>query len=106
MTETTARPNVPFGTGGFPTAESSIHTLRISVTKVSDRVVYADLPAQAGTQIKNEDTWYRKLGHYDAEYDTALRVFILRWAQDDPERSRMGRGAVHGRFSIRFRRRS
>jgi len=24
---------------------------------------------------KNEDTWCKMLGHYNAEYDTALRIF-------------------------------
>jgi hypothetical protein len=28
--------------------------------------------------FKNEATWCRMLGHYDAEYDTARRV--IRWA--------------------------
>jgi hypothetical protein len=33
----------------------------------------------ADTSIKNEDTWYRVLGHYDAEYDTTPRVFKGWW---------------------------
>ena len=28
---------------------------------------------------KNENTWYGILGHYDAEYDTAPRVFKGQW---------------------------
>jgi hypothetical protein len=32
----------------------------------------------ADTSIKNEDTWYRVLGHYDAKYDSALRSHVLR----------------------------
>ena len=38
---------------------------------------------------KNEATWYRMLGHYDAEYDTAPRVVKGQW---------------HGRHSIHMRR--
>jgi len=29
--------------------------------------------------IKNEDTWYETLGHYDAESDSTLRVFEGWW---------------------------
>lgn len=37
---------------------------RVSAFKDADRVVYAETS-------KNEDTWYRALSHYDAEFDTA-----------------------------------
>jgi hypothetical protein len=43
MSAITARPNVLFGTGGFPTAEISIHISRVSTITVLDSVVYADL---------------------------------------------------------------
>jgi len=36
--------------------------------------------------LKTKETWYRVLGHYDAEYDTAQRVFKGQWC---------------GRYSIR-----
>ena len=38
---------------------------------VSERVAHAN--------SKNEDTWYGKLTHYDAEYCTAPRVFEGQW---------------------------
>lgn len=40
---------------------------RVSPTKVLDSAVYANL--------KTKETWYRVLGHCDAEYDTVQRVF-------------------------------
>ena len=48
-------------------AEPSIHTSRISAVTASDRVVYAD-------SSKNEDTWCKLLGHYDAEYDSIQEI--------------------------------
>ncbi len=48
---------------------------------VEDRVVYAETS-------KIEDTWYRVLRHYDAEFDTARRVLDGQW---------------HGRHSIQYR---
>ena len=52
---------------GLLATETSIRTSRVLATTVSGRVVYAEIS-------KNEDTWYGMLGHYDAEYDTALRA--------------------------------
>jgi len=56
----------------LPAAESSIHTPRISAVTASDRVTYEDTS-------KKEATWCKVLGHYDAEYDSALRVFEGWW---------------------------
>ena len=36
----------------------------------------------AGVAVENskkEDTWHAMLGHYDAEFDTARRVFYGQW---------------------------
>ena len=41
---------------------------RVFETKVSNRMIYADTS-------KKEVTWYRVLTHYDAKYDSTLRVF-------------------------------
>jgi len=54
------------GRSRFLAAEASIHTLRISAIKVSDRVMYEDTS-------KNEDTWCDELSHYDAELYTTQR---------------------------------
>ena len=48
--------------------EPSIHASRVSTVTALDRVVHADTS-------KNEATWYGVLRHYDARFDTALRVF-------------------------------
>ena len=42
--------------------------IEISTVTALDRVVHADTS-------KNEATWYGVLRHYDARFDTALRVF-------------------------------
>jgi hypothetical protein len=48
------------------------HIHPLDEVTASDRVVYADTS-------KNEDTWCMMLGHYDAEYDSALRAFKGQW---------------------------
>ena len=52
-------------------AESSVHILRAFAIKVSN----------GGCELlnKKEDTWRGILGHYDAEFDTALRAFKGQW---------------------------
>ncbi len=45
---------------------------RISAVRASDRVIYADTS-------KNEATWCKVLGHYDAKYDSTPRVFEGWW---------------------------
>lgn len=52
--------------------------------KVLNRVTQKTL------QIKNENTWYQTLGHFDAEYDSIPRVFKGWWS---------GRHLVHYRNS-------
>ena len=49
-------------------AESSIHASSVSAITVSDRVAHAETS-------KKEDTWHEILGHCDAGFDSALRVF-------------------------------
>ena len=44
---------------GLPAAEPSIHMSGISAVTASGRVIYADTS-------KNEATWCKMLGHYDA----------------------------------------
>ena len=56
---------------------------RVFETKVSNRMIYADTSSFDKTQddpepvegSKKEVTWYRVLTHYDAKYDSTLRVF-------------------------------
>jgi hypothetical protein len=48
-----------------------MYASRISMATASDRVVHA--------AVKNEDTWHKILGHYDAGFDTASRVFEGQW---------------------------
>ncbi len=61
------------------------------MSKDSDRVVHVETS-------KNEDTWYRALSHYDAEYDTTLKVFDGWWLGRYSVQNRNADGNLYVRY--------